>query len=82
MWIVSVSLLPALLIRLGRDQPDRRIINPLLPLVVVLLDGLFLSLVGSFGLFHRNSPVYKLSEWRTEVALILRDEVAAEQVAA
>jgi hypothetical protein len=50
--------------------------------VVVLLDGLFLSLAGSFGLCHRNSPVYKLSEWRTEVALILRDEVAAEQVAA
>jgi len=42
MRIVRVGLLAGLLVRLRRYQPDRRIVNPLLALVIVLLDGLFL----------------------------------------
>jgi hypothetical protein len=80
MWIGSVRLLAGSVIRLRRHQPDRRIVHPLLPLVIVLLDRLLFRVTGLLGLCRRNSPVYKLSEWRTEVALILRDQIASEQV--
>lgn len=42
MRIVGAGLLAGFPIRRWRHQPHRRIVNPLLPLVIVLLDGLFL----------------------------------------
>jgi len=56
MRIVGVSLLPALLIRLRRDQTNGRIVNPLLALVIVLLDRFLFCVVSLFGFGHLMSP--------------------------
>lgn len=41
MQIISIGLFTGLFIRIRRHQADRRIIDPLFPLVIILLDRFF-----------------------------------------
>src|SRR5262245_40489124 len=73
MRIVGIGLLAAFLVRVRGDQPDGRIVHSFLPLMIVLLNGLFLrSATDLLSLHHSLASLNESSEMGRNCADLTR----------